>query len=140
MASLHGEIRTRSDLAGDYQQLPQDHDHICRTKNFCCNHQTLPDMTHLTPKAKIRNNAHNKSQLIQLFSSTFRKCEIIVDQCDHDADTSIVRQAFSAAADGSVEVGAEDVDVLVMLVHDSSSTNHPIFFATSKRSYDVRKI
>lgn len=35
---------------------------------------------------------------------------------------------------------AEDTDVLVMLVHHSSSTNHPLFLTTSKGSYDVRRI
>ena len=34
----------------------------------------------------------------------------------------------------------EDTDVLVMLVHHSSSTNHPIFLTTSSGSYDVSKI
>ena len=38
------------------------------------------------------------------------------------------------------QVRAEDADVLVMLVHHSSSPNHPLFFTTSKGSYDVRRI
>jgi len=37
-------------------------------------------------------------------------------------------------------VRAEDADVLIMLVHHSSSTNHPLFLTTSKGSYDVRRI
>ncbi|KAJ4933951.1 hypothetical protein JOQ06_006759, partial [Pogonophryne albipinna] len=37
-------------------------------------------------------------------------------------------------------VRAEDADVLVMLVHHIPSTNHPLFFTTSKGSYDVRRI
>ena len=35
---------------------------------------------------------------------------------------------------------AEEADVLVMLVHHISTTEHPIFFSTSKGAYDVRKI
>ncbi len=35
---------------------------------------------------------------------------------------------------------AEDADVLIMLIHHSSSTNHPLFLTTSKGSYDVRRI
>lgn len=38
------------------------------------------------------------------------------------------------------QVRAEDADVLVMLVHHSPGTKHPLFFSTSKGSYDVRKI
>ena len=123
-----------------YSRSPKDHDHIRRTKNSCCDLQVQPDMIHLTPKAKFMDNTHNKSQLIQLLSSTFRKCAINVEQCDNDADTSIVRQALAAAVGGSVEVRAEDTDVLVMLVHHTSITNHPIFLTTSRGSYDVKKI
>jgi len=50
------------------------------------------------------DNTHNKSELIHLLSSTFRKCQITVEQCDNDADTSIVRAALAAATDDSVEV------------------------------------
>jgi hypothetical protein len=123
-----------------YNSSPKDHDHIWRTKNSCCDLQIRLDMMHLTTRAKFTDNTRNKSQLIHLLSSTFRKCQIIVEQCDNDADTSIVREALAAAADDSVEVRAEDADVLVMLVHHSSSTNHPLFLTTSKGSYDVRKI
>ncbi|KAG0719230.1 hypothetical protein GWK47_050902 [Chionoecetes opilio] len=119
--------------------LPKDHEHIQRTKNSCCDLQIRPDMIHVTPRAKFMDNAHNKSELIHLLSSTFWKRQITVVQCDNDADTSIVRAAL-AATDDSVEVRAEDADVLIMLVHHSSSTNHPLFLTTSKGFYDVRRI
>ena len=106
-----------------YSSSPKDHDHIRRIKNSYFDLQIRPDMIHLTTKAKFLDNTHNKSQLI-LLSSTFLKYHIIVKQCDNDADTSIVREALAAAADDSVEVQAEDADVLVMLVHHSSNTNH----------------
>ncbi len=32
---------------------------------------------------------------------------------------------------------AEDADVLIMLVHHSSSTNNPLFLTTSEGSYNV---
>jgi len=87
-----------------YNSSPKDHEHIRRTKNSCCDLQIRPDMIHLTPKAKFMDNTHNKSELIHLLSSTFRKCQITVEQCDNDADTSIVRAALAAATDDSVEV------------------------------------
>ena len=61
-------------------------------------------------------------------------------QCDNDADTSIVRDALSAAADDYAEVRVEDADVLVMLVNHKSNTNHSLFFTMSKGSYDIRNI
>ena len=38
------------------------------------------------------------------------------------------------------QVRAEDADVLIMLLHHNSPTNYPLFFTTSKGSYDVRSI
>ncbi|KAI3378566.1 hypothetical protein SNEBB_000964 [Seison nebaliae] len=87
-----------------YSNSPKDHDHIRRTKNSCCNLQIRPDMIHLTQRAKFMDNTHNKSELINLLSSTFRKRQITVEQCDNDADTSIVRAALAAATVDSVEV------------------------------------
>ena len=47
--------------------------------------------------------------------------------------------ALNEAIESSVEVRAEDTDVLVMLVHHRA--NHPVFLTTAKdTSYDVRKI
>ena len=37
-------------------------------------------------------------------------------------------------------VRAEDGDVLVMLVHHSSDSHHPLFLTKSNGSYDVQKI
>ena len=34
----------------------------------------------------------------------------------------------------------EYADVLIILIHHSSCTNHPLFFITSKGSYDCRRI
>jgi len=59
-------------------------------------------MVHWTPSAKFLDNTHNKSELIHLLSSTFRRHYITVEQCDNDADTSIVREALTAASDCSV--------------------------------------
>ena len=54
-------------------------------------------MMHLTPREKFMDNTHNKSELINLISSTLQKHQITVVQCDNDADTSIVRAALVAA-------------------------------------------
>ena len=123
-----------------YSSSPKDHDHIRRTKNSCCDLKIRPNMIHLKTRVNFLENILNKSQLILLLSSTFRKYQIIVVQCDNDADTSIVREALAAATDEFVEVWAEDAHVLAMLVHHNSSTNFPVFLTTLKGFYDVRKI
>jgi len=55
-------------------------------------------MVQWTPRAKFLDNFHNKSELIHLHSSTFRRPYIAVEQCDNDADTSIVREGEVLAA------------------------------------------
>ena len=92
-----------------YNRSPKDLDHIRRTKDSCCNLQIRPDMFNWTPRAKFLDKTHNKSELIHLLSSTFRKHHITVEQCDNDADTSIVRDALAAASDCSVEVSTNYV-------------------------------
>ena len=96
-----------------YSRSPKDHDHIRRTKNSCCDLQIRPDMVHWTPKTKFLDNTHNKSELIHLLSSTFRRHQITVEQCDNDADTSIVREALAAASDCSVEVSIICVSIFL---------------------------
>ena len=64
--------------------------------------QISPDMIASTTRAKFLNNTHNKSELIQLLSLTFQRCQITVELGDND--TSIVGAALAAAIDGSVEV------------------------------------
>ena len=87
-----------------YSRSPKDHDHIRRTKNSCSELKILPDNVHRTPRAKFLDNTRNKRELIHLPSSTFRKHHITVEQCDNDADTSIVKEAFAGASDCYVEV------------------------------------
>ena len=74
-----------------------------------------------------------------LLAETFHRGRITVQLCSDDAETSIVSAALNEALESSVEVRAEDTDVLVMLVHHRA--NHPVFLTTAKAtSYDVGKI
>ena len=84
-----------------YSSSPKDHDHIRRTKHLCCDLQIRSDMMHLTPREKFMDNTHNKSELINLISSTLQKHQITVVQCYNDVD---IRAALVAATDGPVEV------------------------------------
>lgn len=55
-------------------------------------------------KRKCMDNVHNKNELSRLLILTFRKHQISVEQCDNDADRSIVRRALADATNDSVEV------------------------------------
>ena len=142
-----------------YRITPKDHDHIRHTKNPCRNLQIVPDMIHLTPRVKFMDNTHNKSELIYLLSLTFRKYQITVVQCDNDTDTSIVRVTLTDATDDSVEVSTffylQLFAWLLILTGAgrkcrfadnarwciiAQNTKHPLFFTTSKGSYDVKMI
>ena len=98
-----------------YSRSPKDHDHIRRSKNSCCDLKILPAMVHWPPRAKFLDNTCNKRELIHLLSSTFRKHHITLEQCDNDADTSIVRKALAAASDCFVEVSNICVCIFLLL-------------------------
>ena len=98
-----------------YSRSPKDHDHIQRTKNSCCDLKIRPDMVHWTPRAKFLDHTRKKRELIHLFSSTFQKHHITVEQCDNDADTSIVRETLAAASDCNVEVNNICVCIFLLL-------------------------
>ena len=97
-----------------YNSSPKDHNHIRHTKNSCCDIQIQLEMVHLIPRAKFLDNIHNKSELISLLSITLQKHQITVEQCDNDADTSIVRVALVAATKNSVEVSKIFVGILLL--------------------------
>ena len=87
---LGKESRRITVVFDGYNSSQKDNDHIRRTKNSCCDMQIHPDMIASTTRAKFLDNTHNKSELIQLFSLTFQRCQITVELGDNDADTSIV--------------------------------------------------
>ena len=72
-------------------------------------------MVHWTPRAKFLDDTRNKHELIHLLSSTFQKHHITVEQCDNDADTSIVREALAAALGCNVEVSNICVCIFLLL-------------------------
>ena len=115
-----------------YNSSPKDHDHIRHTKNACCDIQIRPDMKSLTPKAKFLDNTHNKRALIHLLASTFQEHHIAVEQCDNDADTSIVRAALAAATDGSVEVGKTSYSCYFIYINCSFVVNILVYFEIQK--------
>ena len=138
---LGKESRRITVVFDGYNSSQKDHDHIRRTKNSCCDMQIRPDMIASTTRAKFLDNTHNKSELIQLFSLTFQRCQITVELGDNDADTSIVGAALAAAIDGSVDC------FMYNLLFSGTSRRYwcahtplYLFFTASKGSYDIRSI
>ena len=102
----------------------------------CFGIQIHPDLKSIVPREKFLDNKNNKAQLILLLAETFQRGRISVQLlwwC------WLVSAALNEATESSVEVRAEDTDVLVMVVHHRA--NHPVFLTTAKdTSYDVAKI
>jgi len=77
------------------------------------------------------DNAHNKSELIHLLSSTFHKHKIIAVQCYNDVKTSIVRVALTDATDDSDEVSIYNYFISPICMHgyDFTGANRSCRFA-----------
>ena len=63
---------------------------------------------------------------------------MIVTQCKDDADTEIIKSVLQFAQLDSMEVRAEDGDILIMLVHHYNPSLHgQILLTTSKGSFGI---
>ena len=60
--------------------------------------------------------------------------------CIDDANSSIVRSVVYHAIECTVEVRAEDGDILVILTHHVNLDHHPVIFTTCKGKYDISAI
>ena len=62
----------------------------------------------------------------------------------NDCDTMVVKrslqQSESSESGRSVEVMAEDTDVLAILLHHSTTPSHTLYFTTQSGTYDVMEI
>ena len=72
-------------------------------------------------------------------AEALRGVNISVVCCTDDADTSIVKSAIDHATENTVEVRAEDSDIL-RLVHHVSPQHHPMILTTSKGRYSIDEI
>ena len=62
----------------------------------------------------------------------------------NDCDAMVVKRSLQLSGSGesgrSVEVMAEDTDVLVVLLHHSTTVSHTLYFTTQSGTYDVMEI
>ena len=74
-------------------------------------------------------------------SQALQNADVTTVCCRDDEGTEIVKHALNFALEGTVEVRAEDADILILLVYhyDDKIHNH-LFFATSKGSFCINEI
>ena len=123
-----------------YNSSTKDHTHRRRQKQFCHDMVINADNIPYTTKDKFLSNGKNKSELVNFIGDILRSKNISVTCCSDDADTSIVKSTIDHAKDETVEVRAEDNDILIMLIHHMSAQHHPIILFTSKGRYSIREI
>ena len=87
-----------------YSPSTKDHEHCRRTKNASSDIVIRPNMTHWTSRVKFLTNMHNKSQLIEILTTTFEKNDIFVEQSKYDAGCLVVKEASSSASQNIVQV------------------------------------
>ena len=124
-----------------YAHSPKDHEHKRRNKSNVGGIEIniLPSKVCAVPKAKFLSNVKNKENFITYLSGIFVENDIVTIVAHDDCDTLIVKTALdiSSVSKKSVEVIAEDTDILVLLLHHSSSFENTLFFTTKNGSYNI---
>ena len=73
--------------------------------------------TPCTTKEKFFSNGSNKTELISKLVEELRNANILTVRCRDDADTDVVKQCLEHSLKGTVDVRAEDADILIMLTY-----------------------
>ena len=123
-----------------YNSSTKDHAHRRRKKLFCHDMLIRKDNIPYTSKDKFLSNENNKTELIKFIAEELKSVNIDVICCRDDADTSVVKTAVSDASEETVEVRAEDGDIMIMLVHHITPGHFPVIFTTSKGRYLISDI
>ena len=123
-----------------YKPSPKDHEHARRQTGYSADVSLSEDTPCTMSKTRFLANTKNKSQLILLLKDLFVASGIKVVLAEDDADTLIVQEALKIGTKQTLEVRAEDTDILCMFVHHLSCISHDILFTTQTGSYSIRKI
>ena len=97
-----------------YESSMKDHTHRRRKKHFC--HDINRENTPYTSKEKFLSNSNNKTELISKLAEALEIANVITVCCRDDADTAIVRECLQHSLLDTVEVRAEDADILMMFI------------------------
>ena len=124
-----------------YQSSPKDQTHRRRQKQFCNEMKIKRENTPYTTKEKFLSNGSNKTELISKLVEEQHNARILTVRCRDDANTDVVKQCLEHSLKGTVEVRAEDADILIMLSHHyHPDKDHLITVTTSNGSYCAEEI
>ena len=136
-----------------YSSSPKDHDYFWHTQNSCCDVQMRPDNTFDT-KGEVPGQ-HSQQEWIHpppFFNipEAPDRCRSVWQWCWYFNCKGRIGCRYTWLCWGQynsfslwvvlyyLQVQAEDADVLIMLIHHSSSTSQPLFFTSSKGSWGSR--
>ena len=92
-------------------------------------------------KEKFLSNGSNKTELISKLVEELRNARSLTVCCKDDTDTDVVKQCLEHFLKGTVEVRAEDADILTMLTHHYHWDKHHLITVTiSNGSYCIKEI
>ena len=123
-----------------YQSTTKDHTHRHQQKQFCnemkINRENAPNTT----KEKFLSNDSNKTELISKLVGELRNARVFTVLYRNDADTDVVKQCLQHSLKGTVEVRAEDADILIMLTHHYHLDKYYLItVTTSNGNYCVKE-
>lgn len=128
-----------------YASSPKDHEHTKRKKKDVGGIQLMisSDRICSLSKEKFLANDANKSNFIAFLSQLISAdADLKVITANDDCDTLIVKEAVTCSATSSVEVIAEDTDILVLLLYHGASADcvKELFLSTSKATFNIKEI
>ena len=92
-------------------------------------------------KEKFLSNGSNKTELISKLVEELRNARSLTVRCRDDAGTDVEKQCLEHSLKRTVEVRAEDADILIMLIHHyHPDKHHLITVTTSNGNYCVKEI
>ena len=124
-----------------YQSSTIDHTHRRRQKQFCNEMKISRENIPYPTKEKFLSNGSNKTELISKLVEELRNARSLTVCCKDDTDTDVVKQCLEHFLKGTVEVRAEDADILIMLTHHYHWDKHHLITVTiSNGSYCITEI
>ena len=118
----------------------KDHEHQRRQKYMCSNIKIDLSKKLLISKIKFLDNNNNKSAFINGLADALTIQKIDTIQSEEDADTLIVKTALDLSKTSTVNVIADDTDILVILLHHINNNRKPIYLTRKGRLIDMQEL
>ena len=80
----------------------------------------------------------SKDQLIKALLVQLKELGFLTYQSEGDADTFIVERALQQATHSTIDVVAEDTDIVVFLINHWENSKNDIFYNTEKRQKSTK--